>query len=75
MGGYTIETKLGTLYKPLPKGYMLKGIIKKIESSFYQNDDNVLKLSIERISHSPKGCRLRNSYLLWFRLSNETYIK
>lgn len=71
---YTIVTKNGTLYRTLPSGYVLEGIVVDVVDSFYQNDDNVNKLIMERISKNPSGNKLKKEYVLWQRKSNEEII-
>lgn len=72
--GYTIETKLGTLWRGLPKNYKLKGkIISKDSNSQFQGQ-SANKLMMERTSESPKSKRLRKNYLVW-QLKDGTLIK
>ncbi len=71
--GYTIKTKLGTLYRNLPNNYKIKGKIIKKEESFYQNNI-AYKFTMERISKSPKNKRLRKNYFVW-QLKNGILIK
>jgi len=72
---YTIETKKGTLWKPLKKGYILKGRVIAIKKSFFQNLNNVNKITMERISDSPKGERLRKNYYVWQNLEDGLLIR
>ena len=72
--GYTIETKLGTLWRGLPTNYKLKGkIISKDSNSQFQGQP-ANKLMMERTSESPKSSRLRKKYLVW-QLKDGTLIK
>ena len=72
--GYTINTKLGTLWRNLPANYKLKGkIISKDSNSQYQGQP-ANKLTMERISESPKSKRLRKTYSVW-QLKDGTLIK
>jgi len=72
--GYTIETKLGTLWRNLPKNYKLKGkIVSKDSSNQYQGKP-ANELVMERTSESPKSSRLRKKYLVW-QLKDGTLIK
>jgi len=67
--GYTIETSLGTLWRLIPMGYILKGKVISRQKSFYQNNKDVNELTLERISKNPKGKNLRKHYKVW-QLSN-----
>ena len=72
--GYTINTKLGTLWRGLPVNYKLKGkVISKDSSSQFQGQP-ANKLMMERISESPKSKRLRKKYTVW-QLKDGTLIK
>jgi len=72
---YTINTKLGTLWRPLKKGYKLNGKVVAIKKSFYQTLNNVNKLTMERISESPKGEKLRKRYLVWQNIEDGLLIR
>jgi len=67
--GYTIETSLGTLWRSLPKDYILIGKVIDKKKSFYQNNNDVNELTLERTSKNPNGKNLRKNYIVW-QLSN-----
>lgn len=67
--GYTILTSAGTLWRPLPKNYKLKGKVTEVKDRSYQNYD-AYELSLERISPNPRGVRLRRNYQMWYLKSS-----
>ena len=72
--GYTIFTPNGTLWRNLPKNYILEGKVVKSNQSFYQSDNNVTQLHIERTSPSPAKAKLRSEFVIWQRNSNNEII-
>lgn len=71
--GYTIVTRgynigVSTLWRKLPSD--IKGKVISVKKSFYQNLTNVNKITVERISKSPRGKkRLRKKYIIWQNLN------
>ena len=68
--GYTIETKrrvgsgTDTLWLPLPKNFKLKGKVIGKSKSQYQGKE-AFEYTLERLSKSPNGKRMRKKYKVW----------